>query len=122
LAFAASETLTKLILYQILLLLQQETETRTSKMAETAAHTWQCLCGKFQAQATGKPLMAATCYCKMCRTFGGGPFALGVWDNKKITVTKGGQKDDLIKYLADEGKNYRYSCKTCGGMCYATRG
>jgi hypothetical protein len=86
---------------------------------DSVERTWTCLCGKFQAQVTGKPIFAACCYCTMCRKFMGGPFSLGIWT--KMDISKGGGQDDIIKYVADEakgGKNYRCSCSTCGSFCY----
>jgi hypothetical protein len=69
---------------------------------DSVERTWTCLCGKFQAQVTGKPIFAACCYCTMCRKFMGGPFSLGIWT--KMDISKGGGQDDIIKYVADEAK------------------
>jgi hypothetical protein len=78
---------------------------------------WTCMCGAFEGQVTGDPILACWCHCNMCRKQAGSAMQLGVWND--ITVLKG--QDNLIKYSGSP-EVYRNSCKTCGSFCYKLMG
>ncbi|KAK1743334.1 hypothetical protein QTG54_005955 [Skeletonema marinoi] len=74
---------------------------------------YQCMCGSFEAQVTGEPVLACWCHCKTCRKQTGAAMQLGVFQN--FEVLKG--DDQLIKYASTSGA-FRNSCQNCGSFCY----
>ena len=53
---------------------------------------YQCMCGAFEAQVTGEPVLAVWCHCETCRRQTGAAMQLGVFQN--FEVIKG--DDQLI--------------------------
>mmetsp|Transcript_12620 Transcript_12620/g.18894 ORF Transcript_12620/g.18894 Transcript_12620/m.18894 type:complete len:129 (+) Transcript_12620:77-463(+) len=75
---------------------------------------YQCMCGSFEAQVTGEPVLACWCHCETCRKQTGAAMQLGVFQN--FEVLKG--DDQLIKYASTSGTVFRNSCQNCGSFCY----
>lgn len=74
-----------------------------------------CLCGKVQYEASGEPVMIATCHCKHCQKAGGSSFSvnLGVPPDA-VTLT-----GDSLKVYEDNGTDsgvpmLRKFCSDCG--------
>ena len=72
---------------------------------------WECMCGDFEAQVEGEPVLAVWCHCLLCRKQCGAPMQLGVWAPDNFKINKGG--DNLITYTSN-GTIFRNSCPKCG--------
>lgn len=73
------------------------------------------MCGNFEGQVTGDPVLACWCHCTSCRKQTGAAMQLGVWPD--IQILNG--KDDLIQFELNAGSGVvRHSCTKCGAFCY----
>ncbi|MEM9302878.1 MAG: GFA family protein [Pseudomonadota bacterium] len=80
-------------------------------MSETTTATGQCLCGSVTVTAAVESRFDA-CHCKMCRTWGGGPY----FSIHADTVTFTG--DDLIASYTSSEWAERAFCRRCGTHLY----
>jgi hypothetical protein len=88
-------------------------------MASNGRVSGGCQCGKIKIEATGEPIVAVNCHCRVCQGLSGtGHMFILVYPAASVTIQGEPSK---FSYVAESGKMAtRYFCPACGSQLYGT--